>query len=75
MSPAEAFSEVPDRPNALRQLNQVLVREGFEAFYADDGHCYVRRLGTGTVSVLEVNPHRPFTVAETRRQGPGKVVR
>ncbi|GGZ37360.1 hypothetical protein [Streptomyces poonensis] len=68
MSPADALNEGPDRPNALRQFNQVLAREDFEAFYAEDRHCYLRHLGTNTVSALAVNPHRPFTLAETRRR-------
>ncbi|WP_326731495.1 hypothetical protein [Streptomyces phaeochromogenes] len=68
MSPTDALNEGLDRPNALRLLNQVLVREGFDAFYADDGHCYLRHLGTDTFSALAPNPHRPFTVAEVRRR-------
>jgi hypothetical protein len=43
-SPAEAMKEGPDRPNALRQLNDVLTREGFEAFYDADRHCYLRHI-------------------------------
>jgi hypothetical protein len=68
MSPSEAMNEGPDRPNALRLLNEVLVREGFEAFYGEDRHCYLRHVGTDTVSVLQANPHRPFTAAETKRR-------
>jgi hypothetical protein len=40
-NPADALNEGSDRPNALRQLNDVLAREGFEAFYGDDKHCYL----------------------------------
>lgn len=68
MSPADALNEGLDRPNALRQLNQVLVREGFEAFYGDDRHCYLRHLGTDTVSAVAMNPHRPLSAAEVRRR-------
>lgn len=68
MAPAEAMNESPDRPNALRQLNDVLARERFEAFYGEDRHCYLRRLGTNTVSALQANPHRPFTAAEVKRR-------
>ncbi len=68
MSPSEAMNEGADRPNALRQLNDVLTREGFEAFYAEDRHCYLRHLGSSTVSLLQANPHRPFTAAETKRR-------
>ncbi|MFI8304531.1 DUF6056 family protein [Streptomyces sp. NPDC085927] len=63
MSPADALNEGPDQPNVLRRLNQVLVREGFEAFYAADGHCYLRHLGKKIVSALAANPHRPFAFA------------
>lgn len=68
MSPSDAMNEGPDRPNALRQLNEVLAREGFEAFYGDDKHCYIRHIGTNTVTVLQANPHRPLTAAEVKRR-------
>ena len=67
MSSGDAMNEGPDRPNALRQLNDVLAREGFEAFYAEDKHCYLRHVGTSTVTVLGANPHRPLTAAEVTR--------
>jgi hypothetical protein len=69
MDPSEALNEGPDRPNASRQLNEVLAREGFEAFFADDRHCYLRHIGTKTVTVPQVNPHRPLTAAENERRG------
>ena len=47
---------------------EALAREGFEAFYGDDGHCYLRHTGTRTVTVPRANPHRPFTPAEARRR-------
>jgi hypothetical protein len=68
MSPSDATNEGSDRPNAMRQLNEVLAREGFEAFYGDDRHCYVRHIGTNTVTVLQANPHRPLTAAEVKRR-------
>lgn len=69
MSPSDATNEGADRPNAMRQLNEVLAREGFEAFYGDDRHCYVRRhIGTNTITVLQANPHRPLTAAEVKRR-------
>lgn len=68
MSPTDAMNEGPDRPNALRQVNEVLAREGFEAFYGEDKHCYLRHVGTNTVSVLQANPHRPLTAAEVQRR-------
>ncbi|MCC3332968.1 hypothetical protein [Nocardia abscessus] len=68
MSPAERHNEGPDRPRALAQLNEVLGREGFEAFYGEDKHCYLRHVGTQTVTVLAANPHRPFSKAEQERR-------
>lgn len=68
MSPSDALNEGPDRPHALQQLNEVLAREGFEAFYGDDRHCYLRHTGTQTVTVLQANPHRPLTAVEVKRR-------
>lgn len=68
MSPADAMNEGADRPNALRLLNEVLTREGFEASYGDDRHCYLRHIGTNTVTVLQANPHRPLSAAEQKRR-------
>jgi hypothetical protein len=68
MSPADALNEGPARPRAMALLNDILGREGFEAFYGDDRHCYVRHTGSGTVTVLAPNPHRPFTAAEVERR-------
>lgn len=68
MSPADATNEGRNRSNALAQLNAVLEKEGFEAFYGEDSHCYVRHVGTRTVTVLEANPHRPLSAAEVKRR-------
>lgn len=56
MSPSDALNEGPDRSNALRLLNEPLAKEGFEAFYGEDEHCYLRHVGTDSVSVLVANP-------------------
>ena len=37
----------------------MLSREGFEAFYRDDRHCYLRHIGSDTVTVLQANPNDP----------------
>ena len=42
MDPEDARNEGPDRPGALALLNGQLKREGFEAFYAEGGKCYLR---------------------------------
>lgn len=68
MSPSDATNEGPDRSNALRQLNEVLAKEGFEAFYGEDRHCYLRHTATKSVAALAPNPHRPLTSAEIKRQ-------
>lgn len=68
MDPREALNESSDRTNALTQLNLVLNREGFEAFYGEDRHCYLRHLGSETVTLLHANPHRPFSPAEVQRR-------
>ncbi|MBN9375735.1 MAG: hypothetical protein J0I40_10155 [Cellulomonas sp.] len=68
MDPRDAHNEEPDRPNALRQLNEVLAREGFEAFYAEDKHCYLRHVGSQEVTLLAANPHRPLSPVEVQRR-------
>lgn len=68
MSPADALNEDSTRPRALGLLNDILGREGFEAFYGDDRHCYIRHTGSGVVTVLAPNPHRPFSQAEVERR-------
>jgi hypothetical protein len=68
MAPTDAMNEGPDRPKALKQLNTVLAREGFEAFYDEDRHCYLRHVGTDTVTILQANPHRPLSAVEVQRR-------
>lgn len=59
MSPAATHNEGADCLNALRQLNEVLNREGFEAFYGDDRHCYLRHIGTDTARRAQGQPAPP----------------
>lgn len=68
MDPRDAINEGAERPYALEQLNKVLTREGFEAFYAEDRHCYLRHRGSDTIAVLQANPHRPLSAAENKRR-------
>lgn len=68
MSSADRLNEGPDRSRALAQLNEILGREGFEAFYGEDNHCYLRHIGSNTVTVLAANPHRPLSKAEQQRR-------
>jgi hypothetical protein len=68
MDRADALNEGPDRPNGLRMLNAILNREGFEAFYGENEHCYLRHIGTQTVAGLSISPHRPLTPVEQERR-------
>ena len=68
MSPGDATNEGQDRRNALRQLNEVLAKEGFEVFRGEDQHCYLRHVGTKTITTLAANPHGPLTPAEVERR-------
>lgn len=43
MDQGDALNEDHHRPKALEMLNGALAREGFEAFYAEDSKCYLRR--------------------------------
>src|SRR3546814_13345385 len=50
-------------------LNAALQREGFEAFYGEDGLCYLRHVKTQTVASATMKAHRPLTRAETEKRG------
>ena len=69
MDRGDAVDEEPDRPEALAMLNAALQREGFEAFYGEDGLCYLRHVKTQTVASTTMNAHRPLTRAETEKRG------
>ena len=60
--------ETSDRAGALTALNTSLARDGFEAFYGADRICYLRHTGTGTITNLDANPHRPLTADERERR-------
>ncbi len=59
LSLADQLNEGSDRRRALAQANEVLGREGFEAFYGEDNQYYLRHVGTQTVTILCRQPHRP----------------
>lgn len=67
MQKADAADDDPERSLALSELNKPLNREGYEAFYGEDGLLYVRHVGTQTLSIA-ITPHRPFTPDEMRRR-------
>lgn len=68
MSPSDQLNEGSDRPRVLAQTNEVLGREGFEAFYGEHNQCYLRHVGTSTVTNLATNPHRRLNKAELERR-------
>lgn len=65
---ADALEDDPDRAIAMEALNKPLSREGFEAFYGEDGLLHIRHIGTQTLSVSS-SPHKPFTPDEVRKRG------
>lgn len=67
MHKADAEEGDPERKLALEALNKPLSREGYEAFYGEDDHLYIRHIGTKTLS-MPANPHRPFTPNELKRR-------
>lgn len=67
MLKADAADDDPERSIALDELNKPLSREGFEAFYADDGFLHIRHTGTQTLSI-PMSPHRPFSPDEMRKR-------
>ncbi|WP_295773105.1 hypothetical protein [uncultured Mucilaginibacter sp.] len=68
MDQRDASNEGLDRPNALNELNSALIREGYEAFYADDKKCYLKHIGTSTIAKPAPNPHRPFSTTELKKR-------
>lgn len=63
----EAQEGDADRNKALTALNLVLVREGWEAFYDEQGLSQLRHNATNTIAQI-ANPHRPLSPAEQERQ-------
>jgi hypothetical protein len=68
MDREDADNEGHERLGALKALNRALARDGLEAFYADDGHCYLRHVSTNTTLIPAANPHRPLSIAEVERR-------
>lgn len=57
----------PDRIKAITNLNVVLSREGWEAFYDENGIGQLRHIATNTIAQM-ANPHRPMTPMEVERK-------
>lgn len=64
---SDAQEDDPDRTKALVALNLVLAREGWEAFYDENGVGQLRHVATNAVAQI-ANPHRPMTPAELERR-------
>ena len=63
----EAEGDDVDRSKALSALNIVLLREGWAAFYDENGLAQLRHVATNTIAQM-ANPHRPFTPSEIERR-------
>ena len=68
MDPADAQDEGPDRPRAIEALNATLARDGFTAFWGEDGICHLRHTGSGAVVPLNSGLHRSLTPDEETRK-------
>lgn len=68
MDKEDAVNESRERISALEKLNTTLAREGYEAFYAENGRCYLRHIETNTIICEQPNPHRPFSQHEILRK-------
>lgn len=68
MDKADAKNEGPERTQAMKLLNASLARDGLEAFYGDDGLCYLRNTGTGKVTARFSTPHRPMSADELKKK-------
>lgn len=68
MHKSDAIESDPDRINALNQLNKPLSREGFQAFYGDDDHLYIKNIKTNNLIKPIENPHRPFSEEEFKKR-------
>lgn len=64
---AEAQEGDSNQDKALQALNDVLVREGWEAFRDGSDRAQLRHVATNTVAEVS-NPHRPLTPAEITKK-------
>lgn len=56
------------REEALSELNKVLARDSLEAYFDQQGACYLRNNGTGAVTSSAPQTPRPLTVAELEQR-------
>jgi hypothetical protein len=64
---SEGRDDDAERSLALSDLNVVLAREGWAAFYDEHGIGQIKHIATNTVTQM-ANPHRPFTPSELERR-------
>lgn len=67
MDLGDATDDDPGRIKAMECLNRPLGREGYEAFYGEDGHLYIKHVRSSALSD-QPSPHRPFTGSEMKRR-------
>lgn len=67
MHKSDAKENDVNREKALSELNKPLSREGFEAFYGEDNHLYLKNISTNAISVI-ANIHRPLTPQENEKR-------
>ena len=67
MRKSDSTDNDPNREKALASLNTLLNREGFEGYYGEDNHLYIRHIETQTQS-MPPSPHRPLTLAESQQK-------
>lgn len=67
MDPSEAKEDDPDRSIAVAELNKPLLREGFEGFYDEQGHFFIRHVGSKRLS-MPIMPTRPLTREEVKKR-------
>lgn len=53
-----------DKESALTELNNLIVKQGLEAYFDISGRCYLRNTGTGISSSIAEQQPRPLTAEE-----------
>jgi hypothetical protein len=57
-----------DRDAALEDLNEILLRDGIEAYFDTSGICHVRNIDTETTSIVTTIQSRPLSPSELSRR-------
>ncbi|GJL88858.1 MAG: hypothetical protein DHS20C03_25670 [Minwuia thermotolerans] len=68
MDQGDAHNEGVTRPKAIEMLNAALGRENLEAFYSEEGICFLRHTGSSQLLATQANPHRPLSANELERR-------